>query len=50
METLASHYSFQELTDVGECVIEDEGLSVDARLILFSEISTELPNWISEKK
>jgi len=50
METLASHYSFQELTDAGECVIEDEGLSVDARLILFPTMTTELPNWISEKE
>ena len=48
METLTEHFSFEAVTDVGQCIIQDEEVSVDARLILFGEIAVELPNWINE--
>ena len=49
LETLTEHFSFEaEVTDAGECIIEDEGISVNARLLMFGNINAELPNWISE--
>jgi len=48
METLTEHFSFEEVTDVGDCIIQDEDISVDARLIMFGNITVDLPNWISE--
>jgi type III restriction enzyme len=49
METLTEHFSFEEATDVGDCIIQDEDISVDARLIMFDDITADLPNWISEE-
>ncbi len=49
MESLTEHFSFEAATDVGQCIIQDEGVSVDARLILFGDIAVELPNWINEE-
>ena len=50
METLTEHFSFEEATDVGDCIIQDEDISVDARLIMFGDITADLPNWISEEE
>mgnify|MGYP001384947366 CR=1 FL=1 len=50
METLSEHFAFEETTDVGQYIIQNEGVSVDARLILFGEIAVELPNWINEEE
>ena len=50
METLTEHFSYEGATDVGDCIIQDEGISVDARLILFGDITADLPNWISEEE
>ena len=49
METLSEHFSFEAATDVGQCIIQDEGISIDARLIMFGDINADLPNWISEE-
>ena len=50
METLTEHFSYEEATDVGDCIIRDEGISVGAKLIMFGDITADLPNWISEEE
>ena len=46
LEVLSEHFSFERVTEIGECLIQDGGLDIQARLILFGDIATELPNWI----
>ena len=50
MESLTEYFSFEEATDVGDCIIQDEGIIIDARLIMFGDITADLPNWISEEE
>ena len=46
LEVLSEHFSFESVTEVGECLIQDDGLDIQARLILFGDIAADLPNWI----